>query len=674
MKFKNFKITGRYFLGKTTKIAVFVLFSLYSSLFLNIYAQKTITICNGGSVNLTPSSIGTVVEWKDQAGKILTRTDNMGVVITDLSPRVSPTSTTSYTVKQILDSKNLIPYGNFDPKPSTAIVNAMTTFQYWPTKLNGVDPNYGQGYCTINTNPQLLWDSTRYVPRTYDWGTNWYRSIGDHTTGTGNMFIANAGTVGVAFKASVNVTAGTKYYIGAWFANINVTFVNPYIMDIYVGNTLVGHISGSPNSNWYQKYGYWTATTTGTVNLEFRNSQPGNDGNDFAIDDIVFSPVVDETVTIKVNNSAISSTKTINICSNSSYSFNGKNYNTSGVYTDTLVSVYGCDSLDILNLKVNLPTVAPTINQTICQGDSVLFHGTTYKTAGTYYAHLTNAVGCDSLATLVLNVNPPLIATISGESIICKDSIAPNLVFKGEGGIAPYTFTYQINGGITKSAITTSGDSVSIVVPTNTPGTFTYKLISVADTKGCSSLLNASHVLTIEDCYTFITIPNAFSPNGDGFNDTFGAATKGITEIKLDINDRNGRLVFSIDSITGRWNGLMPSGEQAPVGVYFYKYGAKGADNKLYADQGSVSLFREMIDSTPLNITPNPVKGNAIVNISQIKGIKKISIYNTSGKNVSTWFTSEDVFEFDSSQLTNGLYILKVNSNNQVVFVKFIKE
>ncbi len=673
MEFQNFKTIGRYFLGKTTKIALYLLFSFYSCIFLNIHAQKTISICNGGSVNLTPSTAGTVVEWKDQAGNILKRTDNMGIVINDLSPRVSPTSTTSYTVKQILDL-NLVPYGNFDPKPSDQINAAMSSFQYWPGKLNGVDPNYGRGYFTINTNPQLLWDSTRYVPRTYDWGANWYCSISDHTSGYGNMFIANGSSSGDVFKASVNVTAGTTYYIGAWFANINVSFVNPYRMNIYVGSTLVGQISGSTNSNWYQKYGYWTATTTGNVDLKFQNSQTADSGNDFAIDDIVFSPVVQETITVNVNSSAVTSTKTANICLNSSYVFNGKSYTTTGVYTDTLVSVFGCDSLDILNLKVNSPTVAPIINQTICQGDSVVFHGTTCKTIGTYYAHLINSAGCDSLATLVLNVNPALTATISGESTICKDSIVPNIVFKGEGGTPPYTFTYRINEGTSKLASTTTGDAVSIAVPTNIPGAFTYKLIGVADSKGCSSLLNATLALSVEDCNTFINIPNAFSPNGDGFNDTFGPITVGITEIKLSINDRNGRLVFTIDSLNGRWDGLMPTSEQAPVGVYFYKYDAKGKDNKSYSNQGSVSLFREMLDSTPIALTPNPVKANAVVDLSRMTGVKNISIYNTSGRKVITTDTSENVFVFDSSQITNGLYILKVSCNNQVVFVKFIKE
>jgi hypothetical protein len=108
------------------------------------------------------------------------------------------------------------------------------------------------------------------------------------------------------------------------------------------------------------------------------------------------------------------------------------------------------------------------------------------------------------------------------------------------------------------------------------------------------------------------------------------------------INDRNGRLIYIIDSINGRWDGLMPTGEQAPVGVYFYKYDAKSIDNQTFTNQGSVSLFRELTHAAPMaTITPNPVKANVRVDVSRIKGIKNIAIYNAFGRMIGMWETSE---------------------------------
>ena len=668
-------MNGRNNSGKTRKIALYLLFSIYMCIFLNIHAQKTISICKGNSVNLVPqNSTGTIVEWKDSSGNTLTRLDEKGIRITDLTPKVTPLVTATYTVKQV-DAKNLIPNGNFDPPPTNP--SSLSGYQYIPVPRN-FNPDYARGFFTIQDNPQDLFDSTRWSPIAVDpgWRKNWYCSIGDHTTGHGNMFIANGGAGGTTvYTNTVNVTAGTVYYVGAWFANINVNFFNPYNMDIYVNGEKIGNLSGAHNDNWYQKYAFWTATTTGQVNLVFRNTQTANDGNDFAIDDIVFSPVVESTVTVKVKNPTSAPILNKTICQGDSVVFYGNAYKTSGTYNAHLTNSVGCDSLATLILKVGLSSAAPVLNKTICHGDSVLFYGSSYKTSGTYNAHLNNSVGCDSLATLVLTVNPALSTKISGESFICIDSIAPNIVFKGENGIAPYTFTYQINGGVTKSITTALGDTVSIKVPTSISGVFTYKLINVVDTKGCEYVQNDSLVLHIEGCKIVINIPNAFTPNGDGFNDTFGPTTEGIKEIKMNINDRNGRLVFSIDSINGRWDGLMQTGEQAPVGVYFYKYNAKGIDNKSYADQGSVSLFREMIDPTPIQVTPNPVKQNAIVDLSNVmNGSKTISICNTSGKQIRTWNTSDDILKLDLSNLDQGLYILKITGNQQVQFVKFIKE
>lgn len=67
-------------------------------------------------------------------------------------------------------------------------------------------------------------------------------------------------------------------------------------------------------------------------------------------------------------------------------------------------------------------------------------------------------------------------------------------------------------------------------------------------------------------------IPNAFSPNQDGFNDVFipffssGCA---VNSYKLKIFNRWGALVFESDNPQNGWNGKA-SGEDAPQGVYMY--------------------------------------------------------------------------------------------------------
>ena len=99
------------------------------------------------------------------------------------------------------------------------------------------------------------------------------------------------------------------------------------------------------------------------------------------------------------------STTEATICAGETYEFNGQTYTTAGTYTATLVNAAGCDSTATLVLTVNQPT-SSTTDVTVCYGETYEFNGQTYNATGTYTATLTNAAGCDSVATLNLTVRP----------------------------------------------------------------------------------------------------------------------------------------------------------------------------------------------------------------------------------------------------------------------------
>ena len=77
--------------------------------------------------------------------------------------------------------------------------------------------------------------------------------------------------------------------------------------------------------------------------------------------------------------------------------------------------------------------------------------------------------------------NVPPAAEISGTRAVCMYAIPPDITFTGITGTAPYTFTYTINSGSNQSVTTTSGNSVTVSVPTGTAGIYTYSLVSVQD-------------------------------------------------------------------------------------------------------------------------------------------------------------------------------------------------
>jgi hypothetical protein len=107
------------------------------------------------------------------------------------------------------------------------------------------------------------------------------------------------------------------------------------------------------------------------------------------------------------------------ICSNETYSFGGDLLNIQGTYTDTISAVAGCDSVIVLNLVVN-PTNLENIAKTICEGDFYPFGSQSPSTAGVYTETFVNKFGCDSVVTLNLTVKP--ISSVTASKSICEGS------------------------------------------------------------------------------------------------------------------------------------------------------------------------------------------------------------------------------------------------------------
>ena len=96
---------------------------------------------------------------------------------------------------------------------------------------------------------------------------------------------------------------------------------------------------------------------------------------------------------------------TESICDGDYYEFHGKKLTQIGVYQETVKTAYGCDSIIELTLYVN-PTYQIPISAEICQGKSYSFGGKELTTSGTYYENLKTIKGCDSIYVLQLKVNP----------------------------------------------------------------------------------------------------------------------------------------------------------------------------------------------------------------------------------------------------------------------------
>lgn len=95
----------------------------------------------------------------------------------------------------------------------------------------------------------------------------------------------------------------------------------------------------------------------------------------------------------------------VELCEGEFYQWRGNSYSQSGVYYDSLVASCGCDSIYQLIIRT-YPKYEHTESAIICEGEVYLWHGETLSKSGTYYHHYQSVYGCDSVYILNLTVAP----------------------------------------------------------------------------------------------------------------------------------------------------------------------------------------------------------------------------------------------------------------------------
>ena len=226
----------------------------------------------------------------------------------------------------------------------------------------------------------------------------------------------------------------TEQYVGTDIDSIqhilNLT-VNP---TVYTEETITACDSHTWNGNTYTQSGDYVYTTVAangcdsvvTLHLTVNQTQYAGEsvtacdtytwnGHTYTESgDYVYTTIAangcDSIVTLHLTiNQTQYAEETVVACD--SYSWNGDTYTKSGDYTYTTTAANGCDSIVTLHLTINNSEVGETEYATICYGDTYTWNGKTYATSGEYSVILSNALGCDSVATLHLTLMPSAVTT-----------------------------------------------------------------------------------------------------------------------------------------------------------------------------------------------------------------------------------------------------------------------
>ncbi len=126
------------------------------------------------------------------------------------------------------------------------------------------------------------------------------------------------------------------------------------------------------------------------------------------------------------------------------------------------------------------------------------------------------------------------------------------------------------------------------VTPVTSDSLVTY-IVTVVSPSGCVQVESISFTIVQPN----IKVPNAFTPNGDGANDSFGLAiVEGVANVeKMEVYNRWGQKVFASTEPNARWDGII-DGKPAASDVYVYTIFYRGGDGALRFASGEVTLLR----------------------------------------------------------------------------------
>jgi len=191
------------------------------------------------------------------------------------------------------------------------------------------------------------------------------------------------------------------------------------------------------------------------------------------------------------------------------------------------------------------------------------------------YTVTVNLDGCEQSDAVDVNVRPLPRFSLTREAAICV-------------GDNQQTQLRVVPGSADQIVAWTASNTSSTTLLVSSVGTYS---VTVTGSNGCIAR-DAARVVDL--CEPRLFAPNAFSPNGDGVNDTFVPLNAYTTDMELRIYNRWGEVIFASTPENPAWDGTY-RGEPAQTMVYPYVISYKSQyfpERPPAVKRGSVLLLR----------------------------------------------------------------------------------
>lgn len=235
--------------------------------------------------------------------------------------------------------------------------------------------------------------------------------------------------------------------------------------------------------------------------------------------------------------------------------------------------------------KIGNPIINDSINWVKISGSYFAAGGEQYLTIGNFFDNANTITTGASSATASgyyfiddVNVSELIDARCTNDTVVCNPT---DSVLLGLNQTENASYSWQPNIGLSCSFCPN---------PKALPNTTTKYILTK---QVCNLITKDSVTIAVKnDCNSFVSIPNVFTPNGDNVNDTFKIVLGDVTTIDFKLYNRWGNLIHETSNKTILWDGRTTSGEPCTNGVYFYTLKYIDGNGVSQNKTGYISLFR----------------------------------------------------------------------------------
>ena len=269
-----------------------------------------------------------------------------------------------------------------------------------------------------------------------------------------------------------------------------------------------------------------------------------------------------------------------------------------GKYFVTVTSTEGCSQKDSVVVAIKpAPTANAGADTYICEGRNVTLNATG---GGTYSWQPSTGLSATNIANPVASPVDSTAYTVTVTDNIsgcsAKDTVHVNVFHKPTANAGPDKTMIEgdeviLNGNATGERLNyfwtpdifiNNANSLQPVVSPAHDTTYTLHVESIA---GCGIATDEVFVKVFKK----VIVPNAFSPNNDGINDTWQLVSiEAYPDAEINVFNRYGQTVFTSHGYNKHWNGTY-NNVPLPVGTYYYVIDLKFGLPKL---KGWVAILR----------------------------------------------------------------------------------